>query len=73
MKLDLRIPIGLLFGLLGLMLFVYGIAADPAIYQVSLGININMWAGGGMLVFGTVLLGSAWLSRGRGAHTGGEA
>jgi hypothetical protein len=63
MTLDLRIPIGLLFGLLGLLLFVYGVISDPAMYQVSLGINVNMWAGGGMLAFGAAMLGSAWLAR----------
>jgi hypothetical protein len=60
-KLDLRIPIGLLFGLLGLLLVVYGLASSPATYQVSLGINVNVWAGGGMLLFGGLMLGSAWL------------
>ncbi len=61
MKLDLRIPIGLLFSLLGLLLVGYGLLSDPRMYQVSLGININAWAGGGMLVFGALMLGSAWL------------
>jgi hypothetical protein len=60
-KLDLRIPIGLLFGLLGLLLVLYGLASSPATYQVSLGINVNAWAGGGMLLFGVLMLGSAWL------------
>jgi hypothetical protein len=61
MNLDLRIPIGLLFGLLGLLLLLYGVVSDPAIYRVSLGININVWAGGGMLAFAGVMLASAWL------------
>jgi hypothetical protein len=62
MSLDLRIPIGLLFGLLGLLLLGYGVTSDPKIYLVSLGININVWAGCGMLAFAGVMLGSAWLT-----------
>jgi hypothetical protein len=66
MKLDLRLLVGLLFGLLGLLLLAYGAVVDPAVYRVSLGININAWAGGAMLIFGLVMLGSAWLGSTRG-------
>ncbi|MBE3072101.1 MAG: hypothetical protein IMZ67_03925 [Acidobacteria bacterium] len=52
MSLDLRLPIGLLFLLLGALLFVYGLVSDPAIYAVSLGVNVNLWWGGVMLLFG---------------------
>jgi hypothetical protein len=62
MSLDLRIPIGLLFGLLGLVLAGFGLVSDPAIYQVSLGINVNLWWGLVLIVFGAAMLGSAWLS-----------
>ena len=65
MNLDLRIPIGLLFGLLGLLLLLYGLMGDPSTYRVSLGININAWAGGGMLAFAGVMLGSALLPKRR--------
>lgn len=37
MGLDIRLPIGLLFVLLGAVLVLYGLAADPAIYVRSLG------------------------------------
>ncbi len=60
MALDLRIPIGLLFGLLGLLLAVYGFATGPELYQKSLGINVNAWWGVAMLVFGVAMLGLAW-------------
>ena len=56
--LDIRIPIGGLFTGLGLLLAGYGLAtwgqADR--YAVSAGININLWWGLTMLVFGVVLL-----------------
>ncbi len=54
--LDLRLPIGLLFSLLGVLVAGYGLLADPAIYQASLGINIDAWAGLAMFVFGGVML-----------------
>jgi hypothetical protein len=59
MKLDLRLPIGLMFMIFGVMLTLYGLVADPAIYGRSLGININLWWGLALLVFGLVMLGFA--------------
>jgi hypothetical protein len=63
MSLDLRVPIGLMFGLLGALLAVYGLVSDPAIYQVSLGINVNLWWGVVLLLFGGGMLAAAWLGR----------
>jgi len=60
MKLDLRLPIGLMFSIIGALLAVFGVASDPAIYQRSLGINVNLWWGLVLLVFGLVML---WLVR----------
>ncbi len=65
MSLDLRIPIGLLFGMLGALLMAYGLVSDPAIYQVSLGINVNLWWGLVLILFGGFMLGTAWLGRGK--------
>jgi len=62
MTLDLRVPIGMMFGLVGAMLAVYGLFSDPAIYRASLGINVNLWWGLVLVLFGGVMLGSAWLS-----------
>jgi hypothetical protein len=56
MKLDLRLPIGLMFSIIGALLVVFGLASDPAIYQRSLGINVNLWWGLVLLVFGLVML-----------------
>ena len=60
MGLDIRIPIGSLFALLGVLLAGYGVFSNPATYQRSLGININLWWGGVLLVFGLAMLGLAW-------------
>lgn len=55
MGLDIRLPIGLMFLILGVLILVYGFISDPAIYQRSLGVNINMIWGAVMLVFGLVM------------------
>ena len=55
MGLDIRIPIGLLFVILGGLILIYGFVSDPAIYQRSLGININVRWGIVMLVFGLIM------------------
>ena len=64
--LDLRVPIGVLFGALGLMLTGYGLATsgNPDRYAQSISLNINLWWGLVMLLFGVVLL-SATRSRRR--------
>lgn len=56
MGLDIRLPIGLMFTLFGLLLVVYGALSDKSIYQRSLGININLGWGVVLLLFGVVML-----------------
>jgi hypothetical protein len=62
MLLDLRLPIGLMFGLIGLLLVGYGLLGDPAVYAVSMGINVNVWSGAGMIVFAALMLAGVWKS-----------
>jgi hypothetical protein len=59
MKLDLRLPIGLMFTIFGAMLTLYGLVSGDAIYGRSLGINVNLWWGLVLLAFGLVMLGFA--------------
>ena len=57
MSLDIRIPIGGMFGLLGLMLLVYGlITRGSEMYERSLGVNVNIWWGLVMAAFGGLML-----------------
>lgn len=56
MNFDLRFPIGLLFTFYGLVLAIFGAASDSAIYARSLNININLWWGIVLLVFGLAML-----------------
>ncbi len=53
---DIRLPIGLLFTLNGLIIGIWGLLSDPEIYRKSLGVNINLWTGLGMLAFGLLFL-----------------
>ena len=55
---DIRIPIGLLFVILGFILFAFGLYSinDAELYARSLGRNINLWTGIAMLVFGGLML-----------------
>ncbi len=58
MGLDLRLPIGLYFTILGVMLGGYGLltSANDAMYHRSLDIRINLIWGGVLLVFGLGML-----------------
>jgi hypothetical protein len=57
MSLDLRIPMGLMFTLVGMILIAFGLATrGSAIYAASLGINANFWWGLVLLVFGVTML-----------------
>jgi hypothetical protein len=60
MQLDIRLPIGALFTILGLMLVVAGLMAEPMHYEKSLGHNLNLWWGIVVVAFGAWML---WLSR----------
>jgi hypothetical protein len=56
MNLDLRLPIGLMFTIMGLLLAGFGLLSDKAIYARSLGINVNLWWGLVMTAFGLTML-----------------
>ncbi len=58
MGLDIRLPIGGMFAIIGLLLAAYGLltANDSELYARSLLININLWWGAGMLIFGLLML-----------------
>ena len=55
MQLDIRLPIGLMFALLGALLTAFGFLAGKDFYQKSLGINVNAWWGLVMLIFGVIM------------------
>jgi len=57
MNLDIRLPIGILFSLLGAILAGYGLLGDASRNEQSLGVNLNLGWGFILLVFGLVMLG----------------
>jgi hypothetical protein len=58
MGVDIKLPIGLMFTILGVILTIHGFLtmANAELYKKSLGININLWVGLSMLVFGIFML-----------------
>lgn len=65
MNFDLRLPLGILFTLFGLLLIAYGIFSNAALYARSLGINVNRDWGAVLLVFGLAMLTLALRARRR--------
>ena len=65
MSLDIRLPIGLVFSIIGAILVVFGLVSDPQIYARSLGINVNLGWGCVLLVFSAGMLALAYRARGR--------
>jgi hypothetical protein len=56
MGLDIRIPLGLIFLITGGIISVYGlITRNSAIYEKSMGINLNLTWGAIMFVFGLIM------------------
>ena len=55
MGLDIRWPIGIIFTTYGILLILYGLVADPAIFVSSMEVNIDLWWGLAMLVFGLLM------------------
>ena len=67
MGLDIRLPIGIIFTIYGAVLIIYGAVADSAIFVNSLGVNIDMWWGAAMLLFGLFMAILAFRASHRGA------
>jgi hypothetical protein len=57
-RFDIRIPIGILFLVLGVILAIYGVAtrSDVTLYGRSENIVVNLWWGLVMVVFGGLML-----------------
>ena len=68
MGLDVRLPIGGFFGLIGVLLTAYGAATRGAPAMAPTGVPIDLVWGVALLVFGLGMLGLAWR-----AHRAGGA
>jgi multisubunit Na+/H+ antiporter MnhG subunit len=71
MHLDIRIPIGLMFLIIGAILAVFGLAPNPDLYHMhSLGINVNLGWGCVLLAFGLFMLMLAYVAQQRSKNRG---
>lgn len=52
---DLRRPTGILFAILGALLLVYGLVSPGVRAPLDSGLNVNLWTGLVLLVFGGCL------------------
>ena len=66
MQLDIRLPIGIMFSVFGLLLAGFGMFGNRQIYQKSLGDNINLEWGVVLIAFGAIMLWLGW----RASHKG---
>jgi hypothetical protein len=62
MGIDIKLPIGIMFSIFGILLTFYGLFTNSNVlmYQKSFGININVYSGLVMLVFGLAMLLASW-------------
>lgn len=74
MNLDIRLPIGLMFSIIGVILAVFGLMTNGAeMYRIhSLGINVNLGWGCGLLAFGLFMLMMAYVAKHR-SKSGGDS
>ncbi len=56
MSFDLRLPLGLMFTVFGLIVTCVGLFGGAELTEKSLGINMNLWWGLVMLAFGLWML-----------------
>ena len=54
--LDIRMPIGAMFVVIGALLAIYGLTTPAELYKISLGHNLNLVWGGAMAAFGLLML-----------------
>ena len=71
MNLDVRLPIGLMFTIFGVLLTVAGAISGDTVHAQTLGINVNLWWGLVLLAFGLVMLVFALRARAGSAAHGG--
>jgi len=73
MGMDIRVPLGAMFTLLGLLLAAFGAFGDKSIYAQTLGIDVNLYWGLVLLVFGIFMLFLGLRSQARGEVPGESA
>ena len=64
-RMDIRLPIGLMFTIIGAVIGIYGALTmgDPMYTEHSLGIDVNICWGGVLFLFGLTMLGLCWRAK----------
>jgi hypothetical protein len=63
MDLDVRLPMGSMFLIIGALLSAVGLLSQPDDYAVAMGINLNLWWGLVMLAVGATMLLLVWRAK----------
>jgi hypothetical protein len=64
MGLDIKLPIGLMFSIFGVILTIFGLATSGnEMYSISLNSNINLFSGIFMIVFGGFMLMASYITK----------
>ena len=66
---DIRLPLGILFSIYGIILAGAGVLGSRTLYERSLWININLVWGLILLLFGVAMLLMGWFGAHRGSRT----
>ncbi len=69
--LDIRWPIGLLFAAMGVALAAYGAAFAPRGSVEPTRVNLDLWWGFVLVIFGAAMIFGAWRADRRAASRGG--
>ena len=69
MGLDIRLPIGLLFSIVGILLTSFGAFGSKEVYGRSLGYNVNLDWGLVLIVFGAIMLVLGYRGKRRGERS----
>lgn len=64
-QMDIRLPMGLMFALIGALIAVFGLMTrgDPMYQEHSLGIDVNLCWGSTMFLFGLAMLALCWRAK----------
>ncbi len=64
MGLDIKLPIGLMFAIFGVILTIFGLATNGnEMYSISLDSNVNLFSGIFMIIFGAFMLVASYITK----------
>jgi multisubunit Na+/H+ antiporter MnhG subunit len=70
MRLDIRLPMGIFFSAIGLILVIFGLVGSKTVYTRSLGVNVNLAWGAVLVLFGVAMIALAFRAKARPGGSG---